>query len=237
MADSSSQYPNIPQKLWEYYERLKKENPHHKLIEAIKEQGYGKAWRGINDVFWHASKATGMPPDKLYEEIGFNQNDFDDNNFQALLGILRAINILNDQGFQELKPLRPKKSQKEVDLLGRFNKKLLAIEVIRSSEKKYSFPDHKKPSSNSLTHIVGRYSEKRSQLDSSIANYDCDGGMLMVVMDSQPFKALVSGEELEQMVQETFIALGSPAKTYLSVFTGMAAEQSKNIFSIYPLID
>ncbi len=234
MSPSSSQYPAIPQKLWEYFERFIKEKPNHKLIEAIKKQGYDKTWRGINAVFNNASQATGMPPDKLYEEIRFNQNDFADNNFQALLGVLRAINILNDQGFHDLKPLRPMKSQKEVDLLGRFNKKFLAIEVIRSSEKKYSFPEHKKSGSNSLIHIAGRYTEKRSQLDTSILHHGCEGGMLMVVMDSQPIKALVSHQELEQLTQEAFEAIGSPAETYLSIFTGMADESGKNILTIYP---
>lgn len=128
------------------------------------------------------------------------------------------------------------KSQKEVDLLGRFNNKLLAIEVIRSSEKKYSFPDHKKSGFNSLIHIVGRYTEKHFQLDTSILNHGCEGGMLMVVMDSQLFKALVTREEVEQIVQEAFEAIGSPVKTYLSVFTGMADEPGKDIFAIYPSI-
>lgn len=100
MHPSSSRYPNIPKKLWEFYDQLKRKRSQHKLIEAIKEQGYDKTWRGINDVFYYSSKATGMTPDKLYEEIGFNQNDFDDNNFQALLGILRTINILSSRVFK-----------------------------------------------------------------------------------------------------------------------------------------
>ena len=234
MDDSSVQYPEIPQKLWEYYERLLMDNPGHKLIKAIKRQGYHKTWNGINDVFWHASQATGMTFNKLYEEIGFRENDLDENNFQALLGILRSINMLNEVGFQALRPLRPKKSQKEVDLLGRFANKLLAIEVIRSSEKKYCYPDHEKPSANSVKYVVGRYCEKRSQLASSIKEHGCAAGMLVVIMDSQPFKDLVTLEELIQVTQEAFLAMSSPAKTYLVIFTGMANEQGKNEYAIYP---
>ncbi len=237
MADSSVQYPEVPQKLWKSYERLLTDNPQHKLIEAIRRQGYDKTWKGINDVFLHASQATGITPSKLYEEIGFRDNDLDENNFQALLGILRSINMLNEVGFQELRPLRPKKSQKEVDLLGWFANKLLAIEVIRSSEKKYCYPDHEKPSTNSITYIVGRYSEKRAQLDSSIKNHGCDAGLLVVIMDSQPFKALVPLEELIQVTQDAFVAMGNPAKTYLAVFTGMANEQGKNEYAIFPALN
>ena len=236
MTNSSSQYPEIPQKLWKYYERSLTDNPQHKLIKAIEIQGYDKTWKGISKVFGHASQATGMTPNILYEEIGFGENDLNEDNFQALLGILRSINLLNEMGFQELKPLRPKKFKKEVDLLGRFADKLLAIEVIRSSEKKYCYPDHKKPSANPITYIVGRYDEKRPQLDSSIKNYGCDAGMLVVIMDSKSFKSLVSSEELSQVTQEAFLAIGSPAKTYLTVFTGMTNEQGKNEYVIYPLL-
>ena len=237
MSNSSVQYPAIPEQLWKYYRRLLRDNPQHKLIEAINRLGYDKTWKGINDVFWHASQTTGLTATQLYEEIGFRENDLDENNFQALLGILRSINLPNEVGFQELRPLRPKKSQKEVDLLGRFAKKLLAIEVIRSSEKKYCYPDHKKPSANSITYIVGRYDEKRLQLDSSIKNHGCDAGLLVVVMDSQPFKVLVSLEELNQVTKEAFLAMGSPAKTYIAVFTGMANDQGKNEYTIYPLLN
>jgi len=237
MPDSSVQYPAIPQKLWIYYKRLLTKNPRHKILEAIKKQGYDKTWRGINDVFWHAIQATGMTSNKLYEEIGFEEKDLDDNNFQALLGRLRSINLLHEVGFQELRPLRPKRSQKEVDLLGRFGKKLFAIEVIRSSEKKYSYPDHEKPSANSITYIVGRYLEKRPQLDSSIKNHTCDAGLLVVIMDSQPFKAWVPTEELIQVTKDAFLKMGNPAKTYLAIFTGMANEEGKNEFAIYPLLN
>lgn len=237
MLDSSVRYPKIPKRLWKYYQRLLQDNPHHKLIEAIKNKGYDRTWEGINEVFWHASQSTGMTSEKLYEEIGFNENDLDDNNFQALLGILRSINILHEMGFQELRPLRPKKSHREVDLLGRFDNQLLAIEVIRSSEKKYCYPDHKKPRANPVTYISERYLEKRPQLDSSIKNHGCDSGLLIAIMDSQPFKGLVTSEELIQVTQDTFLAMGSPAKTYLAVFTGMANEQGKNEYAIYPSLN
>ena len=185
----------------------------------------------------HASNATGMTSNQLYEEIGFRENDLDENNFQALLGILRSINLLNEVGFQELRPLRPKKFQKEVDLLGQFANKLLAIEVIRSSEKKYCYPDHEKPSSNPIKYIVGRYREKRPQLDSSVKNHKCDAGLLVVIMDSQPFKALVPSEELIRLIEETFLAMGNPDKTYLAIFTGMANERGKNEHAIYPSLN
>ena len=45
MPDSSVRYPKIPKRLWKYYQRLLKDNPHHKLVEAIKigdMTGHGK---------------------------------------------------------------------------------------------------------------------------------------------------------------------------------------------------
>ena len=56
-------------------------------------------------------------------------------------------------------------------------------------------------------------------------------------MDSQPFNALITSEELIQVTQDTFLAMGSPAKIYLAVFTGMANEQSKNEYAIYPSLN
>lgn len=227
-------YSSIPQKLWEYHDRLVVDYPAHRLLEAIRKQGSDKTWRAINEIFDRAIQATKLSPNQLIDRLGFEINDLDSANFQAMLGILRAINMLSQIGFRDIKPLHPRLNRQEADLLARRGDKRYAIEVFRSSETAYRFVDHLKPSSNLATHLAGKGKEKLQQVHSTAQAHNCDAGIIVLVLDSQPAKALSATAELQNAVSEAFQAIGSPVDIHLFLFTGMSNEQGSDERVCYP---
>lgn len=227
-------YTSIPEKLWEYYDRIVGACPSHRLLEAIRKQGSDVTWRAINEIFDRASQATKISPDQLIGRLGFETNDLDPANFQAMLGILRAINLLNQIGFRDIEPLRPKLNRQEADLLAQRGNKRYAIEVFRSSEAAYRFIDHEKPSANLVTYIAERTHAKLQQVVSTVQAHNCDAGIIVIVVDSQPAKALSSTSELQDVMSEAFQAIGSPTGIHLFLFTGMANEQGSDEYVCCP---
>ena len=231
-----SAYSSIPTKLWEYHERLLVDNSSHRLLEAIQRQGAEKTWRAIDEIFALAKQATKLRPDKLLERLGFESSDLDSANFQAMLGILRAINQLGQLGFKDFEPLHPKLNRQEADFIASRGDKRYAVEVFRSSETAYRAINHEKPSSDIASYIEGRAKEKLQQVNSTVQAHKCDAGMVVVVLDSQPAKALSSTVELRQVVEKVVHHIGEPRDTYLILFTGMADEYGKDEYVCCPLL-
>ncbi len=64
--------------------------------------------------------------------------------------------------------------------------------------------------------------------------HKCSKALLVVVMDSQPAKALVSGDEWHEVAENTFEMMGNPDNTHLLVFTGMADINGQDERILYP---
>jgi hypothetical protein len=234
MPLGKSSYPSVPHAMWSYHEHLVAKGNTHKLLTAIDGQGPEKTWKGINDLFHLAAKATNLTPDDLLVQLGFNRKDLDEANFQAMLGVLRAINMLHNIGFSNIRPLPPSKLRREVDFVASFRDVMYAVEVFRSSETAYRFPDHNKASCNPSKYIADRYAEKRSQFEATMQAHQTIKALLVVVMDSQPFKALTDAAEQQAVTEEAFVAMGNPINTHLLLFTGMADDRGRDLCSIHP---
>lgn len=208
-------YSSIPQALWAYYQELLAKNPSHPIVAAIQRQGEEQTWQGINELFLITAQNTGLF-DKLLRLLGFDEKNLDPNHLQAIFGVMRTINTLHNLAFDNILPLPPKKSQRESDLLAEHKGMRFAVEVFRSSEMAYRFPDHTNSAQNLQSYIARRYKEKRSQLDATMKARQCNKALLAVVMDSQPAKALVADTEWEAVVKDTFEQMGGPTNTHLS---------------------
>jgi hypothetical protein len=214
-------YPSIPQQLWVHYDRLCKERPQHRLVEAVRRQGAETTWRAINEIVALASQATRLPPNQLFVSLGFNVNDLDSANFQAMLGILRSINKLTQLGFTGIQPLRPLQNRQEADFLAKRNGRLYSVEVFRSSEEAYKLANHNKPSSDLATYIERRLREKLPQVRATMGEHSCAAGMVVVVMDSYPSKALNDAGEYHEAVRVAFEKVSDTEGIHVLLFTGM----------------
>lgn len=227
-------YPSIPPQLWIHYDRLCVERPQHRLVEAVRTQGAETTWRAINEIVALASQATGLPPDQFFSRLGFNVNDLDSANFQAMLGILRSINKLTQLGFTGIQPLQPLRNRQEADLLARRNGRLYSVEVFRSSEEAYRFANHNKPSSDLATYIERRLREKLPQVRATMGAHSCAAGMVVVVMDSYPSKALNDVGEYHEAIRVAFQKVSDTKGIHVILFTGMADMHGNDEHVCYP---
>ena len=228
------QFASIPQLIWSYYDELMKKNGPHPLIEATKKQGQEKTWKGIDELFGITSENTSLPPTSLVTQLGFDPKNFDPQYLQAILGNMRSINMLHSIGFRDIQPLPAVMSRRESDLLAMHRGTRFAVEVARSSETAYRFPEHASRRHNLAEYIASRYEDKQAQLGSTMQNRNCSKALFVVVMDSQPAKALLQGHEWEEVAREAFRFMGEPANTRLLIFTGMADSNGRDEYAVHP---
>ena len=229
-----AKYPSIPISLWRHYDLLLSQRPQHRLVKAVIRQGEEKTWRAINEVVRLCGGATGLSPESLLARVGFNVRDLDEANFQAFLGVLRAINLFFNLGFSKILPLKPLKSRREADFLAERNGKRFAIEVFRFGEAVYRFPAHRKTSNNLTRSIESRCREKLPQIESTMLAHGCEAGIFAVVLDSYPAKALLDSAELYECLVDAFNFMGSPPKIHLLIFTGMQAIDHSDEYACFP---
>lgn len=229
-------YPSIPISLWRHYDLLLSQRPQHRLVKAVIRQGEEKTWGGINEVVRLCGIATGLSPENLLAKVGFNIRDLDEANFQAFLGVLRAINLFSSLGFSNILPLKPLRARREADFLAERKCKQFAIEVFRFGEAVYRFPGHRKPSNNLTKSIESRCREKLPQIESTMLEYQCNAGIFAVVLDSYPAKALLDSSELYECLVDAFKCMGSPPRIHLLIFTGMQAIDYTDEYACFPQI-
>ncbi len=237
MTDPAA-YPAIPEVIWAYYEKILDRKLEHPLVKAIKTQGEGRTWQSINDLFSITAKNTGLVSDKLLTELGFKENNFDNNHLQSIFGVMRAINMLHTLGFSEIKPLPAKKKTRECDLRAEHNSQRFAIEVMRSSEAAYRFPDHEDPVHDLPTYVVRRYQEKHTQLTATMKAHNCYKALLVVVMDSPPAKQLTESGEWDGIAKNIFENMKNPPDIHILLFTGLRdAKTDTDEYAVYPPFD
>lgn len=238
MPDSldRSAFAWIPPQLWNYYDRLLVRDGQelHRLVQAIQKQGAEQTWRGINELFRLACQATGLSPSQLFEKLGLGKNDFDSGNFQAMIGTLRAINMLTQHGFTRPQPLRPLSNRKEADFVAERDGTCYAVEVFRSSEEVYRYAAPDNPTSAFAAYLQRRLEEKQPQVYATMQTHNCVAGIVVVIMDSYPSKALNNAEEYHEAVRVAVERVGTPKEIHLFLFTGMADEHGNDEFACYP---
>lgn len=214
-----SAYPSIPARFWRHYDRLLSDQPQHRLLEAILRQGAERTLDAINTIFFLAATATALQPDELLLCLGFQDNDLDPANFQAMLAVLRTINKLHELEFVEIKPLRPSLVRREADLLAVRNDKLYSIEVFRSAETASRLTNHEHASVNLASYVTSRVQEKLPQVRTTMREHNCEAGIVVIVMDSQPSRALDDVTDYLQAVTDAFQRIGSPQDIHILLFT------------------
>lgn len=230
-------YPAIPPAIWSYYTRLLEATLAHPLVETVRNQGEDQTWRAINALFHITATNTRLAPEKLLSQLGFDENNLDNNHLQSIFGVMRAINMLHDLGFANITPLPARRSRRECDLLAEYQGARLAIEVFRSSEAVYRFPGHHDPVHDLQSYIAGRYQAKRTQLEATMKAHNCSKSLLVVVMDSPPAKQLTRSDEWQGIAKQAFMSMGSPGDVHLLMFTGNKDESTgKDEHVIHPLL-
>lgn len=200
----------------------------------MQRQGEHRTWQAIDRLFRFTIQNTQLDSDRLLRQLGLNQSNLDRDHLQAIFGVMRTINTLHPLGFVNIHPLVRQKDRREADLVAERAGARFAIEVFRSSEIAYRYPNHKDRARNLQEYIADRYRVKRKQLAATIEAHRCAKALLAVVIDSYPAKALVQGEGFLAVARDSYRMIRSPPSTHLLIFTGMADVHGKDERAIYP---
>lgn len=198
---------------------LLSDRPDHRLLQAIQAQGEERTWRAVKTIFDLAGQATALDPAELLNRLGFESNDLDSANFQAMLAVLRTINKLHELGFMEIAPLRPRLVRREADLLAIKDSRRYAVEVFRSGETAHRLANHESRSINLASYIARRVREKLPQVARTMEEHGCPEGIFVVVMDSQPSRALDNASEYLESVITALEEIDDPQSIHILLFT------------------
>jgi hypothetical protein len=88
-----------------------------KLEEAFRKQGEETTRHAINQLFEVACQITGLSPDVLLAQLGFDSDSKDDDSIQSLFEVMHTITTLQNLGFTAITPLPPNSAHKEADLM------------------------------------------------------------------------------------------------------------------------
>jgi hypothetical protein len=193
----------------------------------------------VNELFKSVSTVCKMSCDNLMKSLDYNLNDKSSENFESLVAMLRAINILNSMGFSDIIPVKLN-NKKHCDLLANYKDEICVIEVFCSTEKaKRLYSDianlrSSKISYNLTTYYLLRAKEKKPQLDCSASFYSAKKKILILVLNSYPSIALDTRPEYEEMLKNIYYALNWGVDYHFGLFTGMTTLGIGSDDAIYP---
>ena len=207
-------YPHTPEQILAY------DSP--KLQRAFESQGEEAVRRNIDDLFRNVSEITLVPSEALPEGLGFQANNPDRDSFQALLGVMRTIEILHHLGFVEITPLPPKRKRKEADLSAVRQDVNFAIEVSGTNEDEPRHSSFKLGEYISKKYVNDKKPEdsKLLQLESTMHHHSCSKAIFVIVFDSYSNNQFAKND-LQEAAEYAFGMMGLPDNTHLIIFTGI----------------
>ena len=188
-----------------------------------------------------ASKITKLSIPDLLAKIYFKPNSLNIEDLEAFLAELRAIIWLNNFGFSDINPIKPKKIP-QPDFLANYQSEKSAIEVFCLTQA------HQQQKDNSLNvyvnfdpqfddskfgrDFISRVEDKKRQLDS----VNADIKLLLCVVNSQPMVNLNDKENWDKNAEFLYKKLNLENNYYVGILTG-AVVNGKLSDTIYPKIN
>lgn len=210
-------YEHIPEDIFKLIRNLEKEKRFdHRFLSAIN-HNEKSVLLALDNLFMEASLITGFTPSQLVKYADFMITDQDSDRFDAMLAELRTIIHLNNSGFNNIKPLKAPKGEKESDFLAYYGQEKWVVEVMCSS----AFSDRWTKDQIS-DYIIKRFKNdgKENQLMSSQKKYSCTNQLLVIVMNSPGGVALNNKNDYINILENVWNKLGFRNGFYLSIITG-----------------
>jgi hypothetical protein len=101
-----SRFPNIPAKLFTYFDRLLKKPSENSQFHLAMNHHPERTFEVLDQRFSACSKIVSLSPDDLLKRLDFQLKDLSPERTESLLGELRTINFLDNNGFTNIAPIR-----------------------------------------------------------------------------------------------------------------------------------
>ena len=213
---------NIPRQFREYIQNVAKSRLKERWIPALLGPHGTSILQDIDVRFSRASRILNLSPAQIAKELDLDSNNITGNRMDSFIAELRALFWLDTLGLKNIRPLRAT-SKRQGDFVGEYRSIRYAVEVFYSPEDFYRWPDHESRRKDLIRYYIDRAAEKRSQVDSSIENEKCKKGVLVLVLDSNPAKALIGRQGYLDVLKRVYHELSWGPDYHYGIITGMVS--------------
>jgi hypothetical protein len=222
-------FPNIPANLFAYFDQLLKRPSRNSQFHLAMEYHPEQTFMVLDQRFSECSKIVSLSPDELLKKLDFQPKDLNPERIESLLGELRTIHFLANNGFINITPIRAN-SKKSPDFSADKNGEKYLIEVATSI--------HSAP--RTLHRSVVRWASSRLQNDGKLfqmrARSNAYGSLFVCIINSSGAVALNKRSDYLRMLKEIWEEVGSIQNLHIAIVTGMITEEGQDD-CVYPELE
>jgi len=187
-----------------------------------------KTFELLDFQFKSGSEIVSLSPDDLLKKLDFNRNDLSPERIESLIGELRAIHFLHDNGFTDIVPIRAS-SKRSPDFSAKRNGVDFQIEVATSihSAPRIFHDSVVKWATAKLKN------DKLSQMNSGSSE---SHKMFVCILNSSGAVALNEHSDYINMVKHVWEELGSIQNLHIAIVTGGSSLREGTDDCVYPSI-
>ena len=230
VISDKNRYPHIPSDLILHIRELQQKKVKSRLLDALSEDPQSTS-EAIDRMFMKASQITGQTHDAVLAGTDFFWQDAHPVRVDAAFAEVRTINILNSQGFSDIKQITGT-SLPSADLIASRKGQRYALEVADSvyyASGRFS-PDQMSDWIFERYHSQG----KGVQLKNTASEFSCQRCVFVGIMDSASTVALQEAPEFKLSAETAWNRLGRDPTLDIAIYTGRVAAFRGPDDTVYP---
>ncbi len=228
-------YPNIPPQFWSYLQYAARCQVQDRWLSATTSPDWEDTLRDVDQRFKRASKILHLPPPKIAKEFHLDPNNVTGNYLDSFFAELRAVFFLQNAGLSDITHLR-RTAKPSADLVAQHGSIRYAVEVFYSSSDNYKWPNHKSRRPDLIRYLVDTARRKRIQVDESMKEHACQKGILPLVLDSYPARALLRRSDFAHVLDQVYRELAWGVNYLFGIITGMDSVQEGPDDVLFPAL-
>jgi len=213
-------YPNIPQQFWEYIHNADRCKVQDRWLSVLMGPDSRSILQDIDGRFQRAGKILNLSPSKIAKALDLDPKNVAHNRLDSFFAQFRVVFFLGGQGFSNITPLR-RSSKPSADFVAEYRSIRYAVEVFHSSSDNYQWPNHESRRCDLIRYFVDKAKRKRDQVDATREKKQCEKGILVLVLDSYPAKALLCRSDFQHILEQVHNKLVWGESYYFGIITGM----------------
>ena len=224
-----SRFLNIPAQLFAYFDRLLEmpSKGSQSQFRMAMTNHPERTFEVLDRQFRSCSEIVSLSPDDLLKKLDFNRNDLSPERIESLLGELRTIHFLHNNGFTDIVPIRAS-SKRSPDFSAKRIRVDFQIEVATSI---HSAPRVFHASVVKWATAKLKNDDKLSQTNSGSPE---SHKMFVCILNSTGAVALNQSSDYINMVKHVWEELGSIQNLHIAIVTGRVSISEGIDDCVYP---
>lgn len=224
-----SRFPDIPAQLFTYLDHLLEKPSTGSQFHTAMINHPEKTFEVLDFQFKSGAEIVSLSPVDLLKKLDFNRKDLSPERIESLLGELRTIHFLHNNGFTDIVPIRAT-SKRSPDFSAKRNGVDFQIEVATSI---HSAPRTFHDSVVKWATAKLKNDDKLSQMNSGSSE---SHKMFVCILNSLGAVALNEHSDYINMVKHVWKTLGSIPNLHIAIVTGRISLREGMDDCVYPSI-